>query len=653
MADVPFSPLDWLCPHCNRRQSQSLKLMLIRGTCRHDLCCIPQIASETRDEDTPTAGGWVEVPCPIDGCRGKFHMHIDEKGVGEDTKTYLSSISKVKRERKGDQNDNKEVEVIDLCDDGSNDDGSDAKSHTQPKRPRRAVKREEEATPERITSMKMAKKEEVTPERTTSIKVEKGGKKNVVSPSSDCSNLKPVFDIGDAVVAAWWDPKTDQKRKKEASWHQGKVKAFNEVGHSRYGPIRLYDIRYDDGDELSAVNDHWVFPKEEYELEMKLDKKKAKPIGVRPVYDLQSSDQWARKVGWHEVTIGREARPFSRLSDAMKAHDDEVVRLNGAHTKEPNLNRNLLKGLAQKGTKIKEERVAVQEKTTLKLELKEETDDDSRFSEGEEQFVEPPQGKTPASKANFWDQVADPVDFSQHAFMTKPMFHLNTGIDGKVKHQNLFFGPFLREGVATPGFAEVPPEIAQKVPNSTYEDIRDAINKATYDGQGMRSSCQVALWLKDATVGSFVVMRHEFPECPFTPSRLKPNGKYIGPVFVIGVITQKILPGSTHEKRIKNKHMGEYKRHNTHTFSLVDWRWMGTKATLQEETKRYINSVCQPTINRMCQDPRKEYKCAATGETYTGESVRRDLWENATMPIRPEEFPDVFDIAAISHYDSD
>ena len=248
-----------------------------------------------------------------------------------------------------------------------------------------------------------------------------------------------------------------------------------------------------------------------------------------------------------------------------------------------------------------------------------------------------------ASKANFWDQVANPVDFSRRAFMTKPLFHLNTGIDGKVKHQNLFFGPFLREGVATPGFAEVPPEIAQMVPNSAYEEIRDAINEETYDGQGMRSSCQVAMWLTDATVGSFVVMRHEFPECPFTPSRLKPNGKYIGPVFVIGVVTQKILPGSAHEKRIKKKQMGEYKRHNTHTFSLVDWKWMGMKATLQEETKRYINSVCQPTINRMCQDPRKEYKCAATGEAYTGFKEQRRLASKRRvflhLPFHPNDPP--------------
>ena len=71
---------------------------------------------------------------------------------------------------------------------------------------------------------------------------------------------------------------------------------------------------------------------------------------------------------------------------------------------------------------------------------------------------------------------------------------------------------------------------------------------------------------------------------------------------------------------------------------------MGIKATLEEETKKFINAVCQPTINRMCQDPNKVYKSGATGE-----AIRRNLWENATIPISPEDFPDVFDVDEIEH----
>ena len=72
---------------------------------------------------------------------------------------------------------------------------------------------------------------------------------------------------------------------------------------------------------------------------------------------------------------------------------------------------------------------------------------------------------------------------------------------------------------------------------------------------------------------------------------------------------------------------------------------MGVKDNLAATTKKYINAVCQPTINRMCQDPHKIYKSGATGE-----SVRQNLWENATIPINPGDFNDVFDVDAIRHY---
>ena len=38
------------------------------------------------------------------------------------------------------------------------------------------------------------------------------------------------------------------------------------------------------------------------------------------------------------------------------------------------------------------------------------------------------------------------------------------------------------------------------------------------------------------------------------------------------------------------------------------------KDSFDDSTKKYINAVCQPTINHMCQDLSKEYKSGATGE---------------------------------------
>lgn len=151
---------------------------------------------------------------------------------------------------------------------------------------------------------------------------------------------------------------------------------------------------------------------------------------------------------------------------------------------------------------------------------------------------------------------------------------------------------------------------------SSYEQIRDDINDVCYYGEDIHSSRQVALWLKDATVGSFIIMRHEFHRCPFIPSKLKVNGKYIGPVYVIGVVTKKVKPGSAEERSIQDNQMSEFNRdyHNIHSFCKVEWQRMGMKDTLDDSTKKYMNAVCQPTINRMCQDLSKEYKSGATGE---------------------------------------
>ena len=355
-----------------------------------------------------------------------------------------------------------------------------------------------------------------------------------------------------------------------------------------------------------------------------------KPIGVKKVVDKKSSDRWAKIVGWYSVVIDGQEQSFSLLSDAMKAHDARVVQINGTQTKKSYLNMPedypwLFAASAAVKKEVKEE----------------ETDDDE---ESAERPLESKRRRIDTPRVvGFWDAVADPVNFSRRAFMTKPLFHLNSFID-VYKHKNVGFAAFLREGVATPGFAPVPPELARQVPNWTYEQIRDAINDTTYYGEDIRSACQVAMWLKDATVGSFIIMRHEFPTDPFCPANLEKNGKYIGPVYVIGVITKKIMPGSTEERDIQLNRLSEFNRHSTriHSFCLVEWRRMGIKATLKEETKKFINAVCQPTINRMCQDSNKVYKSGATGE-----SIRRNLWENATMPIRSEDFPDVFDVARL------
>jgi hypothetical protein len=146
------------------------------------------------------------------------------------------------------------------------------------------------------------------------------------------------------------------------------------------------------------------------------------------------------------------------------------------------------------------------------------------------------------------------------------------------------------------------------------------------------------MWLKNA-VGSFVIMRHEYPKCPFCPKRLFNDGNYIGPVYVIGVITKKVVPWSKEEWDIENNKMGDFSRgrYPIHTVCMVSWKRMGYKKSLHKSTREYMGQVVQPMLQQICKHTGKVY--AGDG---TSESIRRDLWTNATIPISSDEFPDRF-----------
>ena len=148
------------------------------------------------------------------------------------------------------------------------------------------------------------------------------------------------------------------------------------------------------------------------------------------------------------------------------------------------------------------------------------------------------------------------------------------------------------------------------------------------------------MWLKMATVGSFVVMRHEYAKCPHCPKRLKnEHGKYIGPVYVIGVIKKKVTLGSAEEEDIADKLLQKSScpKRYLYNFCLVEWKRMGMKSDLQKATKKYLNVICQPTIARICNEPGKTYSSGATSD-----SVHQDLWEKANISICSGDFSDDF-----------
>lgn len=147
--------------------------------------------------------------------------------------------------------------------------------------------------------------------------------------------LKPRFRVGDQVYAAWWPSDTSP-----ASWYAGTVKSFCDVecnGNENsitYGPLRFYDVAFDDGDEQDDILDAFVFDRSDYLLTLRHQTW----LGVKNVVDENSEDDWARVVGWYNAVIEGEERSFSLLLDALRAHDAYTVRQNGPTTKQSQLN---------------------------------------------------------------------------------------------------------------------------------------------------------------------------------------------------------------------------------------------------------------------------------------------------------------------------
>lgn len=124
--------------------------------------------------------------------------------------------------------------------------------------------------------------------------------------------------VGEAVYAPWWDISRTEKRHRSGSnvdgWFPGMVSSYKEVDiDSPYGPIRYYDILFDDGDEEKELEDYWVWSKEDYSLDTQDDGLK-NWMGVTNVVDSKAVDKWARITGWWAAKIERKDQHFSRLS---------------------------------------------------------------------------------------------------------------------------------------------------------------------------------------------------------------------------------------------------------------------------------------------------------------------------------------------------
>jgi len=572
----------------------------------------------------------IEVACPLECRRGKFYV---EGTIKEDS----AMSGTVKSEKKSKQEDVINLESSDEEDDNKLDIKAAAVASKEVK-----VKKE-------IKVKREVKKE--TPKRG----ITSPSRKNIkfVSPSGPSpkkkKDLKPLFEVGDEVYAAWFDEKEDPKRQYEYSLHPGKVTLVNEIGTSEYGPIRLYNIAFDDGDKLSNLGDYHVFSKEDTKL---LDGKKGLGMGVKVVYDANSNDKWARDVGWYQVQIDGMKQSFSLLSEAWKAYDAHVVCTKGKQTKKSDLNYPDDYHWLFDEKKLPAKSIKKEPKKEMKQE--EEETGDERFSGGEEYASVGKKSKrrklkssssTDDEEDSYSDSDDDDDDdddevqlvsgFTKETFMRQPLFHLNSFIDAS-KKKNEAFGLFIKEGVGTPGFDRVPFDIAQKIDTLGQQELRkELVGSHFWDFGGSKSAArQVAMWTKQVKKGTFIIMRHEYPKCKFCPEVLKSEeGVYHGPVYVLGMVTHVIPAWSQEEDRMAARICTDWPMGN---ICKVEWKWLGKKDDLEKETQDYLHKICQPTVANICQLNKKK----AWKEGGTPESVREDLWENAECVIDPEAFDD-------------
>jgi hypothetical protein len=112
-------------------------------------------------------------------------------------------------------------------------------------------------------------------------------------------NLKPLFEINDRVYGPWWP---DNNRNSDPSWYAGVITNYITVQPGKYGPVRHYDVLYDDdGEEVTDIEEHYVFSREDYIL---TTSGKKEWVGVVNVLDDKAKDLWAEIVGWYDATIG-------------------------------------------------------------------------------------------------------------------------------------------------------------------------------------------------------------------------------------------------------------------------------------------------------------------------------------------------------------
>ena len=154
---------------------------------------------------------------------------------------------------------------------------------------------------------------------------EEGDEKKQSSPNPSVpanKRIKPNIKKGEKVYALWLGGRGDK------NWYPGRIWDIKVLpGKTIYGPVKTYDIVYDDGDTETNLDEIFVMKKEEYEIFML--KKEKDWIGVTNFTDTKSQDAYARIIGWYDTWFGGEHRVYSSLGEALRAYDKHIIDVRG------------------------------------------------------------------------------------------------------------------------------------------------------------------------------------------------------------------------------------------------------------------------------------------------------------------------------------
>lgn len=149
--------------------------------------------------------------------------------------------------------------------------------------------------------------------------------KKVLIDNNMYTTSKPMPTVGDSVFAL---------HSGNDCWEAGEITSFSEDKDvDGYGPSRVYRILFDSGKEVDDIQDNEVICYDEYHNRMRKDWK-----GVKHVCDKDSSDSWARNIGWYTVDVFGVEEPFAYISDALRVYDAYAVCLRKGGLKESDLN---------------------------------------------------------------------------------------------------------------------------------------------------------------------------------------------------------------------------------------------------------------------------------------------------------------------------